>query len=55
VATLVRIFRRLDRPLFLLWAGLCTLMSARTFYGYMLKQTGGGGGGPHPDPVKTDK
>jgi hypothetical protein len=35
------LLRRLDRPLFIAWAGAMTLASARSFYGYMLKQTGG--------------
>ncbi|MDF2694574.1 MAG: hypothetical protein K0S65_2957, partial [Labilithrix sp.] len=43
------ILRRLDRPLFTLWAGICTLVSARSFYGYMLKQTGGEWSAPLDD------
>jgi hypothetical protein len=41
--------RRLDRVLFTLWAGACTLVSARSFYGYMLKQTGGEWSAPLDD------
>jgi len=43
------ILRRLDRPLFLLWTGVCTIVSARAFYGYMLKQTGGEWSAPLDD------
>jgi hypothetical protein len=43
------ILRRVDRPLFTLWAGVCTLVSARSFYGYMLKQTGGEWSAPLDD------
>ena len=35
------LFARLDPALYAVWAAVCTLSSARTFYGYMLKQTGG--------------
>ena len=45
----VRILRLIDRPLFILWAGVCTLLSARSFYGYMLKQTGGEWSAPLDD------
>jgi len=38
-----------DRPLYVLWSGLCTLASARSFYGYMLKQTGGEWSAPLDD------
>lgn len=43
------ILRRVDRPLYVLWAGACTLASARSFYGYMLKQTGGEWSAPLDD------
>ncbi len=43
------ILRRVDRPLYVLWSGLCTLASARSFYGYMLKQTGGEWSAPLDD------
>jgi hypothetical protein len=43
------VLRRFDRPLFILWAGICTLVSARSFYGYMLKQTGGEWSAPLDD------
>lgn len=43
------ILRRLDRPLYTLWAAICTLASARSFYGYMLKQTGGEWSAPLDD------
>ncbi|MBX3205891.1 MAG: hypothetical protein KF764_12530 [Labilithrix sp.] len=43
------ILRRADRPLFVLWAAVCTLASARSFYGYMLKQTGGEWSAPLDD------
>lgn len=43
------ILRRADRPLFVAWTGACTLLSARSFYGYMLKQTGGEWSAPLDD------
>ena len=43
------ILRRVDRPLFVAWAAACTLASARAFYGYMLKQTGGEWSAPLDD------
>jgi hypothetical protein len=46
---LAPILRRADRPLFILWTGACTLLSARSFYGYMLKQTGGEWSAPLDD------
>jgi hypothetical protein len=49
VELFVRIFRRLDRALFVIWAGVLTLSSARTFYGYMLKQTEGEWSAPLDD------
>ncbi len=45
----VPILRRLDRLAFVAWAGACTLASARSFYGYMLKQTGGEWSAPLDD------
>lgn len=47
--TFVPILRRLDRPLFTVWAAAWTLVSARAFYGYMLKQTGGEWSAPLDD------
>jgi hypothetical protein len=41
--------RRLDRPLYVAWAAASTLVSARAFYGYMLKQTGGEWSAPLDD------
>ncbi len=38
-----------DGALYVLWAALCTLLSARSFYGYMLKQTGGEWSAPLDD------
>ena len=43
------LLRRLDRPLFVAWTALSTLASARSFYGYMLKQTGGEWSAPLDD------
>ena len=40
---------RYERALYVLWAGLLTLASARTFYGYMLKQTSGEWSAPLDD------
>jgi hypothetical protein len=33
---LVPLFERYERALFVLWAAVCVLASARSFYGYML-------------------
>lgn len=41
--------RRADPFVFALWAAVVTLASARTFYGYMLKQTGGEWSAPLDD------
>ncbi|MBS2019141.1 MAG: hypothetical protein JST00_40110 [Deltaproteobacteria bacterium] len=41
--------RLLDPVLYALWAAACTLGSARMFYGYMLKQTGGEWSAPLDD------
>jgi hypothetical protein len=41
--------RRLDPLLFVLWTAVHTLVSARAFYGYMLKQTGGEWSAPLDD------
>jgi len=49
LASLLRVFRPVDRVLFPLWAATCTLASARSFYGYMLKQTGGEWSAPLDD------
>ncbi len=46
---LLSLFRRFDRALFILWTALTTLGSARVFYGYMLKQTGGEWSAPLDD------
>jgi hypothetical protein len=40
---------RLDGLLYVLWAAICTLASARQFYGYMLKQTSGEWSAPLDD------
>ncbi len=49
VPALVDPLRRLDPVLFVLWTALHTLISARAFYGYMLKQTGGEWSAPLDD------
>ncbi len=41
--------RRVDPVLFVVWTALHTLLSARAFYGYMLKQTGGEWSAPLDD------
>ena len=41
--------RQVDVALYTLWAAFCTLASARMFYGYMLKQTGGEWSAPLDD------
>jgi hypothetical protein len=43
------LFLRLDPALFALWAAACTIHSARVFYVYMLKQTGGEWSAPLDD------
>jgi hypothetical protein len=43
------ILRRFDRPIYIVWAAASTLISARAFYGYMLKQTGGEWSAPLDD------
>jgi hypothetical protein len=43
------IARRLDGALYVLWAAVHTLVSARAFYGYMLKQTSGEWSAPLDD------
>ena len=40
---------RVDGPLYVLYAAVCTLASARMFYGYMLHQTGGEWSAPLDD------
>ena len=40
---------RYDALVYAVWAAFCTLSSARLFYGYMLKQTGGEWSGPLDD------
>jgi hypothetical protein len=42
-------FRRIDPLLYVLWAAFHTLVSARGFYGYMLKQTSGEWSAPLDD------
>jgi len=49
VASFASYARALDGPLYAAWAGACTLASARLFYGYMLKQTGGEWSAPLDD------
>jgi hypothetical protein len=49
ITNVVPLLRRLDRLGYVVWAGLCTLVSARAFYGYMLKQTGGEWSAPLDD------
>lgn len=43
------ILRRFDRPIYVVWTAANTLLSARSFYGYMLKQTGGEWSAPLDD------
>jgi hypothetical protein len=45
----VRFVRRIDPALYALWAAACTIASARAFYVYMLKQTGGEWSAPLDD------
>lgn len=47
--TLGRVLRRLDRPLYPLFAGVLVLVAARSFYGEMLDQTGGEWSAPLDD------
>jgi hypothetical protein len=42
-------FARWEPRLYAMWAGACTLASGRTFYGYMMKQTGGEWSAPLDD------
>jgi hypothetical protein len=49
IANVAPLLRRVDRPLFVTWTGAWTLVSARAFYGYMLKQTGGEWSAPLDD------
>lgn len=42
-------FRRIDPLLYVVWAAVQTLASARSFYGYMLEQTGGEWSAPLDD------
>ena len=41
--------RAYDRPLYALWAAVCTIASARLFYGSMMMQTGGAWSAPLDD------
>ena len=43
------LYRQIDPILFVVWAAVSTLLSARMFYGYMLKQTGGEWSAPLDD------
>ncbi len=45
----LRWLRRLDPVLYVAWSAVATLASARSFYGYMLKQTGGEWSAPLDD------
>ena len=45
----LRSLRRIDPVLYVVWSALATLGSARSFYGYMLKQTGGEWSAPLDD------
>jgi hypothetical protein len=49
VFTSARPLRRLDPWAYAVWAAISTLASARSFYGYMLKQTGGEWSAPLDD------
>jgi hypothetical protein len=49
MATVLCRFRRFDPLLYVVWAAIQTLASARTFYGYMLKQTSGEWSAPLDD------
>ena len=49
MAALRQLFFRHERALYLLWAALCTMASAREFYGYMMMQTGGEWSAPLDD------
>jgi hypothetical protein len=42
-------FRRTEGALWVLWAAVCTIASARQFYGYMMMQTGGHWSAPLDD------
>ncbi len=44
-----RLFARVDRPLYAVWAAVVTLTNARAFYGSLLKQTGGEWSAPLDD------
>ena len=46
---LLRVPRRVDPALYALWAAACTILCARAFYLYMLKQTGGEWSAPLDD------
>lgn len=47
--TLAAVFTRLDPALYGLWAAVWTIGSARLFYGYMMRQTGGEWSAPLDD------
>ncbi|HEX4512599.1 MAG TPA: hypothetical protein VH054_03660 [Polyangiaceae bacterium] len=49
MAALRQLFFRHERALYLIWAALCTMASARQFYGYMMMQTGGEWSAPLDD------
>jgi hypothetical protein len=49
LAPWVPVLARVDRVAYVLWAALTTIVCARSFYGYMLKQTGGEWSAPLDD------
>jgi hypothetical protein len=49
VRALRELFFRHERALYVVWAAVCTLASARQFYGYMMLQTGGHWSAPLDD------
>ncbi len=49
ISRFVSPFFRVDGALYVLWAAACTLLCARAFYGYMLKQTSGEWSAPLDD------
>lgn len=49
LASRAAIFARIDRVAYVLWSALATIVCARDFYGYMLKQTGGEWSAPLDD------
>ncbi len=49
LAPFTPVLARLDRGAYVLWSALSTILCARAFYGYMLKQTGGEWSAPLDD------